>query len=151
MNCADSVLSADELPVRGIDQCRSTFGVHRAPALSWWNGTGCRQYGPGPFTSFNYIHVLVKQKPFTKCKLLSVEDERLESLLCEHFLRFDDNGLSRRRNLLIDRGSMGCLKCKTLSWTLLYLLRSFWSNCPRECPCHGNVWSTTDLVIMQPL
>lgn len=85
MNCTDSVLSADELPVRGIDQCRSTFGAHGAPALSCPNGTGCRLYGPSLFTSSNYIHVLAKQKPFffTMCKLLLVTDERLGLLLWE--------------------------------------------------------------------
>lgn len=33
MNCADSVLNSDELPVRGIDQCPSTLSTQWSPGL----------------------------------------------------------------------------------------------------------------------
>lgn len=33
MNCSDSVLNSDELPVRGIDQCPSTLSTQRSPGL----------------------------------------------------------------------------------------------------------------------
>lgn len=33
MNCADSVLNSDELPVRGIDQCPSTLSTQWNPGL----------------------------------------------------------------------------------------------------------------------
>lgn len=47
MNCADSVLNSDELPVRGIDQCPSTLSTQWAWALSWLNGTGCWLFSEG--------------------------------------------------------------------------------------------------------
>lgn len=39
MNCADSVLNSDELPVQGIDQCPSTLSAQPSPGLvpAKWN------------------------------------------------------------------------------------------------------------------
>lgn len=63
MNCADSVLKSDELPVRGIDQCPSTLSTQRSPGLVLvkWNRLLAL------FTTARLNSCFVEAEAFLKC------------------------------------------------------------------------------------
>lgn len=63
MNCADSVLNSDELPVRGIDQCPSTLSTQRSPGLVLvkWNRLLAL------FTTARLNSCFVEAEAFLKC------------------------------------------------------------------------------------
>lgn len=63
MNCADSVLNSDELPVRGIDQCPSTLSTQRSPGLVLvkWNRLLAL------FTAARLNSCFVEAEAFLKC------------------------------------------------------------------------------------
>lgn len=70
MNCTDSVLNSDELPVRGIDQCPSTPSTQPSPGLvlGKWNRL------PALFTTARLNSCFVEAEAFLKCvNLLAIE------------------------------------------------------------------------------
>lgn len=70
MNCADSVLNSDELPVRGIDQCPSTLSAQPRPGLVLvkWNRLLAL------FTTARLNSCFVEAEAFLKCvNLLAIQ------------------------------------------------------------------------------
>lgn len=78
MNCADSVLNSDELPVRGIDQCPSTLSAQPSPGLVLvkWNRLLVL------FTMARLNSCFVEAEAFLKCvNLLAVQKTPIFFLL----------------------------------------------------------------------
>lgn len=72
MNCTDSVLNSDELPVRGIDQCPSTLSAQPSPGLVLvkWNRL------PALFTTARLNSCFVEAEAFLKCvNLLAIQKD----------------------------------------------------------------------------